>query len=484
MSMTKSSSQYFEKIAGDWDTIRSGYFSESVRETAIAKAYLRPEMAVADIGCGTGFLAAGLAPLVQIVHALDGSTAMLEVARKNLASFDQKIEYHVADGQSLPLPDNSVDAVFANMYLHHCPDPLAAITEMTRILRPGGRLVITDLDSHPHEWLKEEMADVWSGFERPQIKGWYEKVGLVNNMVDCTGQSCCAESSNETITDDQGRSVEISIFVAVGTKRQKMRDKVKQTYTETAIDASKCGCGSEQKDCCSGQSDESPENVFSYSSEEKSVVPDEAGSFSLGCGNPTAMAHLKPGEVVLDIGSGGGMDSFLAAAKVGPNGKVIGVDMTPVMLERASQTAQKSGISNVEFRQGFAEALPVKNNTVDVVISNCVVNLCEDKAIVFQEAYRVLKSGGRLELSDIVTGGPLSATIRDNPDGWSACQSGALPESEYLDLISQAGFNINDTKRSSISEEIDGVSIYSLVVSAGKGWSESEPNRTCSCCCE
>ena len=149
MTMTQSSSQYFNQVAGQWDVIRAGYFTEAVRESAIAKAYLRPEMVVADVGSGTGFIAAGLAPLVQKVIVLDGSSSMLDVARKNLSPFGSKIEYHVADGQALPLPDGSVDAAFANMYLHHCANPLAAIREMVRILKPGGRLVITDMDTHP-----------------------------------------------------------------------------------------------------------------------------------------------------------------------------------------------------------------------------------------------------------------------------------------------------------------------------------------------
>src|SRR5512135_1084623 len=132
MSMTPASSKYFDRVAGQWDNLRSGFFSEEVRTAAIAKAHLRPEMTVADVGSGTGFLAAGLAPLVKTVHVIDGSPAMLEVARKNLATYGSNLEFHQADGQSLPLPDGSLDAVFANMYLHHCPDPQAAIREMVR----------------------------------------------------------------------------------------------------------------------------------------------------------------------------------------------------------------------------------------------------------------------------------------------------------------------------------------------------------------
>jgi arsenite methyltransferase len=487
MAMTSSSSQYFEKVAGQWDSIRTGYFTEAVRESAIAKAYLRPEMVAADVGAGTGFVSAGLAPLVQKVIVLDGSASMLDVARKNLSVFGDKMEYHVADGQALPLPDASVDAAFANMYLHHCSDPLSAIREMVRILKPGGRLVITDMDSHPYEWLKEELADEWAGFERPQVSAWFKDADLVNIIVDCTGQSCCAEAQNSGITDEQGRTANISIFVATGTKRIHMQSAVKETYTAAAVSQSGCGCSSDSasgQSCCSSQSFTSVQDILfatGYSTEEKAAVPAEAEAASLGCGNPIALANLLPGEVVLDIGSGGGMDSFLAASKVGPGGKVIGVDMTPAMLERATQSALKSNIKNVEFRMGQAEALPVEDASIDVILSNCVVNLCEDKGKVFQEAFRVLKEGGRLELSDMVTSDPIPMDARQNAGEWAGCISGALPEVEYLDLISQAGLNVISTRRSTSAGEMDGISAYSVIVSARKEKSPAAENSSCSC---
>ena len=233
MTMTQASSDYFEQVAGSWDQISAGYFGKAVRDAAIAKAYLRPEMAVADIGSGTGFVAAGLAPLVKRVYVVDGSAAMLEVARKNLSQFDN-VEYHEADGGHLPFPDDSLDAVFANMYLHHTSDPLAAIREMVRVLRPGGRLVITDMDEHAYAWLKDEMADVWQGFEREQLRAWFKEAGLVNVIVDCTGQSCCAELPPATLTDEQGREAKISIFVATGTRRMSMREAVRDNYAAVA----------------------------------------------------------------------------------------------------------------------------------------------------------------------------------------------------------------------------------------------------------
>jgi SAM-dependent methyltransferase len=205
-----------------------------------------------------------------------------------------------------------------------------------------------------------------------------------------------------------------------------------------------------------------------YSKEELASAPQEAAEFSLGCGNPIAMSNLKAGEVVVDIGSGGGLDSFIAAGMVGPEGRVIGVDMTPAMLERARGVARRSGITNVEFRQGFAEALPVEDSSVDVILSNCVINLTEDKGHVFREAFRVLKPGGRLEVSDMVLGGPIPAEARYNREGWSECVTGALPQDEYLDLVGQAGFSDVASRRSQSGGDVLGVPVYSLIVSAKK----------------
>jgi ubiquinone/menaquinone biosynthesis C-methylase UbiE len=205
---------------------------------------------------------------------------------------------------------------------------------------------------------------------------------------------------------------------------------------------------------------------------ELSAAPKEAADISLGCGNPIAMAGLKPGEVVLDIGSGGGLDSFLAAGKVGPAGRVIGVDMTPAMLERARASAERNQIANVEFRQGYAEELPVADGEVNVIISNCVINLTEDKGHVFREAFRVLKPGGRLEVSDMVTSGPVPIELRESAAGWSECVTGALPEQEYLDLIAQAGFRNITTRRSTSMGEVAGgvqaISVFSVIASAFK----------------
>ncbi|MGA2821259.1 MAG: arsenite methyltransferase [Anaerolineales bacterium] len=464
MSTSNPSAPYFEKVAGRWDALRSGYFSEAVRVSAISKAYLHPEMTVADVGAGTGFVAAALAPLVKHVHVLDGSAAMLEVARKNLAGFEN-LEYQVAEGLFLPLPDSSLDAAFANMYLHHCPDPLAAIREMVRILRPAGRLVLTDMDAHTHEWLKTEMADIWLGFERDQIRQWLEEIGLVNVIVDCTGQSCHSDSQSQ-----QGEGAEISIFVATGTKRIRVHDSVQSSYAARALEGG-CGCG--DSSCCSPGTT-AMEEVGTvtwdsgYSPAEKAEIPQEAAEISLGCGNPIAMAGLREGETVLDIGSGGGIDVFLAARRVGPTGFVFGIDMTPAMLQRARRAAEKGGYTNVKFQHGYAEKLPLEDDSVDVILSNCVINLSEDKGEVFRETYRVLKSGGRLEVNDVVFGGAVLPEVRYSTSGWSQCVSGALPEPEYVDLVKQAGFKDVTVRRSTSAGVSAGVPVYSVQVSARK----------------
>lgn len=488
MSMTTQSADYFERVAGEWDQLRAGYFPEAVREAAIAKAYLRPEFVVADVGTGTGFVAAALAPLVSKVYALDGSPAMLEVARRNLAGFSN-VSFQASDGNSLPLDDASVDAVFANMYLHHCPDPAAAIREMVRILKPGGRLVVTDLDLHTHEWMRREMADEWLGFDREQVKSWLRDAGLVNLIVDCTSQSCCATSQTDTLD-----RAEISVFVATGSRRVVGVREVVQTSYGAVAESAGCGCASSSTaqggDCGCSSAEQSasccsPSNtmeqieategdaglawITGYTSEQLSQVPTEAVNLSLGCGNPTAMASLRPGEVVLDIGSGAGIDAFYAAKRVGSQGKVIGLDMTPAMIERARRSAAAAGLGQVEFRLGNAEQMPVESGTVDVVLSNCVINLCEDKGKVFEEAYRVLKDGGRLSISDVVSDRPFPMSWRSDLTRWAGCVHGALPEQEYLNLVKQAGFTGVRAARTLSGGEVEGVRVYSLSVSARKG---------------
>jgi len=200
-----------------------------------------------------------------------------------------------------------------------------------------------------------------------------------------------------------------------------------------------------ENSCCGEESLAQDDVVISriadlYRNADISDLPATVTDVAFGCGNPTAIAALEPGQVVLDLGSGGGIDCFLAAKMVGPTGRVIGVDMTPEMIRLARKNAEKVGASNVEFRLGEIENLPVADESVDVIISNCVINLSPDKPRVFREAFRVLKPGGRLQVSDIVWTRPVPEEIRSDMEKWAGCIAGALLESEYLDHIRAAGF--------------------------------------------
>lgn len=177
-----------------------------------------------------------------------------------------------------------------------------------------------------------------------------------------------------------------------------------------------------------------------YTPETLQGLPDDIAGFSAGSGNPLSCADLQPGESVLDLGSGGGLDCFLSAQKVGERGHVIGVDMTLEMLKRARAGAERLGLKNIEFREGFLEFLPVVDNSIDVVISNCVINLSPDKAAVMREMFRVLKPGGRIAISDILTNHPVTQAQREDHTDWCGCTSGALPVSEFEAILKQAGF--------------------------------------------
>jgi SAM-dependent methyltransferase len=211
-------------------------------------------------------------------------------------------------------------------------------------------------------------------------------------------------------------------------KEEKIRKMVREGYGKIAK-AEQCGCG-----CGSGISEQ-----IGYSRDDLSSVP-EGADLSLGCGNPVALASLKPGETVVDLGSGGGLDCFLAAKKVGSKGRVIGVDMTPEMLDKARANGKKSGYKNVEFRLGEIEHLPVADATADVIISNCVINLSPNKQRVFDEAFRVLKPGGRLMISDMVLLNDLPETVKKSVLAYVGCISGAEMKTEYTKMIGNAGF--------------------------------------------
>jgi len=220
-----------------------------------------------------------------------------------------------------------------------------------------------------------------------------------------------------------------------------IKKQVRDRYARAAKESSSC-CGSVSSPCCGGQSELTQgqaSKMVGYTAEELAAIPEDA-NLGLGCGNPTALARLKPGETVLDLGSGGGIDCFLAARKVGPSGRVIGVDMTPEMIDRARENARKNGAANVEFRLGEIENLPVADGSVDVIISNCVINLSTDKPRVFREAFRVLRPGGRLMVSDLTLKKPLPEKIRTSVEAYVACIAGAMVKDDYLGAIRTAGF--------------------------------------------
>jgi SAM-dependent methyltransferase len=221
-------------------------------------------------------------------------------------------------------------------------------------------------------------------------------------------------------------------------EKRNVKEIVKEGYAKIAVKGGSC-CGPASSCCGSVDLAEDISKKIGYSDEELKIVP-EGSNLGLGCGNPVALASLREGEIVLDLGSGAGFDCFLASSKVGEKGKVIGVDMTPEMIKKARENARKDGYKNVEFRLGEIENLPVSDNSVDVVISNCVINLSPDKDKTFQEAFRVLKPGGRIMISDIVLLKELPKSIKESIDAYIGCISGAILKDEYLEKIKKAGF--------------------------------------------
>ncbi len=215
-----------------------------------------------------------------------------------------------------------------------------------------------------------------------------------------------------------------------------IKEVVRERYAQFAVQATSC-CGP----VC-GAGDPITGNL--YADGEKSALPAEAVAASLGCGNPTALAELQPGETVLDLGSGGGIDVLLSARRVGPSGKAYGLDMTDEMLALARENQRKAGVANVEFLKGEIESVPLPDDTVDVIISNCVINLSADKDRVLREAFRVLKPGGRLAVSDIVVRGEVPAQVRRSVELWVGCIAGALDETDYRRKLEGAGFGAID----------------------------------------
>lgn len=270
--------------------------------------------------------------------------------------------------------------------------------------------------------------------------------------------------------------------------KEKIREKVRERYGEIARDgvvdfgtSSEGCCGASDiiaetnpETCCvcgvPGLSTEEMSTAMGYSKEDIHGVPENA-NMALGCGNPVALASIKPGETVVDLGSGGGFDCFLASKEVGETGRVIGVDMTPDMISKARKNAEKMGTRNVEFRLGEIEHLPVADNSADIIMSNCVVNLSPDKLSVYRDAFRVLKPGGRLAISDVVATAPVPKEVQEDLVLLAACVGGAATIEDTVDMLKEAGFQDikiepNDKSREFIREWIPGKHVEDYIVSA------------------
>jgi len=241
-----------------------------------------------------------------------------------------------------------------------------------------------------------------------------------------------------------------------------LHDTVREHYAERIKNKASC-CGPDNP--CTSDSNLYPADLLA-------TLPEDEAAFSFGCGDPITLASLQPGQTVLDLGSGAGLDCFFAAKKVGETGHVIGVDMTPEMIKRAKSSAERMNIINVEFRQGYIEDLPVDSNTVDVIISNCVINLSPDKSKVFAETFRVLKSGGQLAVSDIVTDGPLPDAVKQSLSAWAGCLAGAVEANRYIDMMERVGFKktvdsaLDDMKDTTQLQSISRDEVYKAVYSA------------------
>ena len=258
----------------------------------------------------------------------------------------------------------------------------------------------------------------------PQVTLLKKSVGLP------TGESGCCSASVSSAGSEAARDA--ATPAAEPNSADAIRTAVREHYADIARSRDT------SSECC-GPSACSCSNAL-YSADMLADLPADVTGLSLGCGDPVTLADMRPGDTVVDLGSGGGIDCFLAAQRVGAEGHVVGVDMTPEMIERARTNAVKVGAVNVEFRQGQIEALPVADASADVVISNCVINLSPDKPQVFREMFRALRPGGRVAVSDVVTSGPMPETLRSDLDSWAACVSGAIPAEEYAEDLRDAGF--------------------------------------------
>jgi arsenite methyltransferase len=283
---------------------------------------------------------------------------------------------------------------------------------------------------------------------------------MSNTARSCCGPDCCGDEPVATIVRNQVREE------ATQQASDAVRSEVRAKYGAAARRAAEgqqatCACGTA---CSSKEMEWDPITSNLYEAAETEGIPPEALLASLGCGNPTALAQLSPGETVLDLGSGGGIDVLLSAHRVGPTGKAYGLDMTDEMLKLARENQKRAGVTNVEFLRGEIENIPLPSETVDVIISNCVINLSADKPRVIEEAYRVLNPGGRFAVSDVVLRGELPEPVLRSIGLWTGCVSGALHENEYRRLLGAAGFESASVESTRVYSRED---VKALLDSAG-----------------
>lgn len=400
---------------------------------------------VGIVGSSTGSMPLFIAPQAKRVIGIDLSKESLSFAERRTRQMGvTNIEYKKGDAEALPLEDNSVDVVLSDCVINLVPDKQKAFDEIYRVLKADGSLVMADpVRKKPLEETSDELFTgcIAGAVAKEDYRRMLEKAGFENiEITDITNLARKIFADHEEKFDEYGLD-----YVIIKTRKPaelsrandgKIKKIVREGYARIAKQDHSC-CAPANP-CCGGSAEEIGKKI-GYAEEDLKAVP-EGANLGLGCGNPVALASLKRGEVVLDLGSGAGFDCFLAANKVGRKGRVMGVDMTPEMIERARENARKGNYGNVEFRLGEIENLPAADNSVDAIISNCVINLSPDKERVFREAFRVLKPGGRLMVSDMVLLRELPDFVKQSIEAYIGCISGAIMRDEYIGAIKKAGF--------------------------------------------
>jgi len=413
-----------------------------IYEKLLEFAEIDPQSTVLIIGSSTGSLPIFLAHLAKKVIGIDLSRESLKFAERRTKQLNiTNIEYKKGDAEKLPIEDNSIYVVLTDCVINLVPTKQKVFNEIFRVLKTDGFLVMADpvRKKPPEETSEELLATCIAGtVAKESYRQMLMKAGFENvEIMDITDVAKKVFTGHEEKFQKYGLEYVImkaNKLAKFTDSHDEVREKVRETYSKIAQGTPRCGSS------CGTPSDIADyTQKIGYNEGELSSVL-EGANLGLGCGNPVALASLKEGEIVLDLGSGGGLDCFLAANKVGEKGRVIGVDMTPEMVGKARENARKSKHRNVEFRLGEIENLPVADNSVDVVISNCVINLSPDKDRVFKEAYRVLRKDGRLILSDIVLENPLPDEIKQDMDAYVRCIARASLKQDYLNSIKNAGF--------------------------------------------